>query len=44
VLQRDGRFLDFVCSKWKSYGVFGGGMFVLKEKNKKVKIRFDEVE
>ena len=41
VWQRDSGFLDFVCSKWQSYEVFGGGMVVLKEK---LKARFEEVE
>ena len=38
VWQRDGRFLDFVRSKWQNYEVLGGGMFVLKEKLKKLKL------
>ena len=36
--QGDGRFKDFVWSKWHSYKVQGGGMFVFKEKLKKLKI------
>ena len=35
--QSDGRFKDFVRSKWHSYEVQGGGMFVFKEKLKKLK-------
>jgi len=38
VWQKDNRFLDFVRSKWQTYEVFGGGMVVLKEKLKKLKI------
>jgi len=34
---RDKRFLDFVRSKWQSYEMFGGGMFILKKKIKKLK-------
>jgi len=30
VWQSDKRLLDFVWSKWQSYEVLGGGMFVLK--------------
>ncbi|XP_068503636.1 uncharacterized protein [Phaseolus vulgaris] len=35
--QSDGRFKDFVRSKWHSYEVQGGGMFVFKEKLKNLK-------
>jgi len=37
VWQSDGRFKDFVRSKWQSHEVFGGGLYVLKEKLKKLK-------
>jgi len=37
VWQRDGRFLEFIRNKWQSCEVLGGGMFVLKEKMKKIK-------
>ena len=32
------KVLDFVCSKWHNYEVFGEGMFVLKENLKKLKL------
>jgi len=37
VWQSDGRFKDFVKSKWQSYEVQGSGIYVLKEKFKKLK-------
>ena len=37
VWQKDSKFRDFVRSKWLSYEVYGRGLFVFKEKLKKLK-------
>ncbi|XP_068504281.1 uncharacterized protein [Phaseolus vulgaris] len=37
VWKKDGRFKDFVRTKWESYEVQGCGIFVFKEKLKKLK-------
>ena len=44
VWQSDGRFLDFVHNKCRSYEVQGRGLFILKEKLKKVKTRSKNLE
>jgi len=44
VWQRDGRFLAFVRSKWQNYEVYDEGLLVLKEKLKKVKTRYENLE
>jgi len=38
VWQEDSRFKDFVRSKWHSYELQGGSMFIFKEKLKKLKV------
>ena len=37
VWQKDNKFREFVRSKWLSYEVYGRGLFVFKEKLKKLK-------
>jgi len=37
-MESDGRFKDFLRSKWFSYEVEGEGMFVFKEKLNKLKL------
>jgi len=38
VWQRNRRFKDFVRMKWASYNVLGGGIYIFKEKLKKLKV------
>jgi len=37
VWQKDSRFKEFVRLSWSSYKVIGGGIFIFKEKLKKLK-------
>jgi len=37
VWQKDGRFKELVSLKWSSYEVQGGGIYIFKEKLKKLK-------
>jgi len=36
--QRDGRFLAFIRSKWQNYEGYDEGLYILKEKLKRLKL------